>query len=94
MHNRMLNSLGLFSLVYRLQLWSIRGTIHLENDDGFGNPRPIFSRKDPRFPKPKAGPRKELPSPVALRNLRAASTSSFPFLVRNFDSRIKELLSP
>jgi hypothetical protein len=33
MHNRMLNSLGLFSLVYRLQLWSIRGTIHLENDD-------------------------------------------------------------
>jgi hypothetical protein len=29
----MLNSLGLFSLVYRLQLWSIRGTIHLENDD-------------------------------------------------------------
>jgi hypothetical protein len=24
---------GLFSLVYRLQLWSIRGTIHLENDD-------------------------------------------------------------
>jgi hypothetical protein len=33
MHNRMLNSIGLFSLVYRLQLWSIRGTIHLENDD-------------------------------------------------------------
>jgi len=33
MHNRMLNSRGLFSLVYRLQLWSIRGTIHLENDD-------------------------------------------------------------
>ena len=33
MHNRMLNSLVLFSLVYRLQLWSIRGTIHLENDD-------------------------------------------------------------
>jgi hypothetical protein len=26
MHTRMLNSLGLFSLVYRLQLWSIRGT--------------------------------------------------------------------
>jgi hypothetical protein len=33
MHNRMLNSLGLFSLVHRLQLWSIRGTIYLENDD-------------------------------------------------------------
>ena len=40
MHNRMLNSLGLFSLVYRLQLWSIRGTIHLENDDSWINPRP------------------------------------------------------
>jgi hypothetical protein len=47
MHNRMLNSLGLFSLVYRLQLWSIRGTIHLENDDGFGNPRALFRRKGP-----------------------------------------------
>jgi hypothetical protein len=38
MHNRMLNSLGLFSLVYRLQLWSIRGTIHQENDDSWINP--------------------------------------------------------
>jgi hypothetical protein len=36
----MLNSLGLFSLVYRLQLWSIRGTIHLENDDSWLNRRP------------------------------------------------------
>jgi hypothetical protein len=43
----MLNSLGLFSLVYRLQLWSIRGTIHLEKDDGFGNPRALFRRKGP-----------------------------------------------
>jgi hypothetical protein len=40
MHNRMLNSLGLFSLVYRLQLWSIRGTIHLENDDSRHDPPP------------------------------------------------------
>jgi hypothetical protein len=34
----MLNSLGLFSLVYRLQLWSIRSTIHLQNDDSWLNP--------------------------------------------------------
>ena len=33
--------LGLFSLVYRLQLWSIRGTIHLENDDCWINQRPL-----------------------------------------------------
>jgi len=70
-----------------------KAAIGLAFDGSSANPRPIFSRKDPRFPKPKAWPRKK-PSPVALRNLRVASTSSFPFLVRNFDSRIKELLSP
>jgi hypothetical protein len=32
---------GLFSLVYWLQLWSIRGTIHLENDGCVEDRRPL-----------------------------------------------------